>query len=72
MARRVLRTMVYGFIIVVMAGVVWHAYRDDQTKDLISAWGYSSLAWLSSALGTKTGSNLAVESGAKSADQAVT
>jgi hypothetical protein len=70
--RRVLRTFVYGFMIVVLGGIVWRAYGDVRTKEIIVAWGRSSLNQLSSVLGTKSmlGPDLAPESGPKFSDQA--
>jgi len=47
----VFRAAVRGLLIAIVVAVVWLAYRDDQTKKLIEAWGHSSVIWLSSALG---------------------
>jgi hypothetical protein len=49
--KRVFRATVRGLLIAIGVAVVWLAYRDDQTKKLIEAWGHSSVIWLSSALG---------------------
>ena len=49
--RQVFRTVVRGLLIAIVVAVVWQAYRDDQTRKLIKAWGHSSVIWLSSALG---------------------
>jgi hypothetical protein len=51
--------------------VVWQAYRDDQTMKLVRAWGHSSVAWLSSALGApQRESESAAEPSTKLSDQA--
>jgi hypothetical protein len=49
--KQVFRAAVRGLLIAIVVAVVWLAYRDDQTKKLIEAWGHSSVIWLSSALG---------------------
>jgi hypothetical protein len=71
--RRVFRTVVGGFLIAVVVAVVWQAYRDDPTRELIKSRGHSSLIWLSSVLGTmQRGAELAAEPASKLSDQAVT
>jgi hypothetical protein len=50
-AKQVFRAAVRGLLIAIVVAVVWLAYRDDQTKKSIEAWGHSSVIWLSSALG---------------------
>jgi hypothetical protein len=49
--KRVFRAAVRGILIAIIVTVVWLAYRDDQSKKLIEAWGHSSVVWLSSVLG---------------------
>ena len=68
--RRVFRT-VCGLLIAIVVAVVWQAYRDDQTRKLIKAWGYSSVIWLSAALGAKQrDAKSAAEPSTKLSDQA--
>jgi len=40
-----------SLLIVVAVAAAWQAYRDDQTRKLVQAWGHSSVIWLSDALG---------------------
>jgi hypothetical protein len=69
--RQVFRTVVRGLLIVIVVAVVWQAYRDDQPRKLMKAWGHSSVIWLSSALGaTERGSESAAEPSTKLSDQA--
>jgi hypothetical protein len=68
---RVFRTVVRGFLIAIVVAVVWQAFRDDQTRKLIKAWGHSSSIWLSSALSaTGRDSESAAEPSSKLSDQA--
>jgi len=70
-----LRTVIGGLIIVVAVavGAGWQVYGGDQTKELLKAWGRSSLIWMSAVLGTsQRGSEFATEPGSKLPDQAVT
>ena len=46
-ATRIFRTIVYGVIVALLVFVGWQAYRDEGTKEAISAWWRSSAAWLS-------------------------
>jgi hypothetical protein len=60
-------------IIVIAVAAGWQVYRDDQTKDLLKAWGHSLLSSSSAVLGTtQPGSEIAAEPGSKLSDQAVT
>lgn len=69
--RQVFRTVVRGLLIAIVVAVVWQAYRDDQTRKLIKAWGHSSVIWLSSALGaTERDLESAAEPSTKLSDQA--
>ena len=69
--KRMVRTVVGGLLIAIVVAVAWQAYRDDQTRKLIKAWGYSSVIWLSSALGAKgRDAESAVEASTKLSDQA--
>ena len=69
--KRMVRTVVGGLLIAIVVAVAWQAYRDDQTRKLIKAWGYSSVIWLSSALGAKErDAESAVEASTKLSDQA--
>ena len=74
--RRVFRTLVCGVIIGAIAGAVfaWQSSGDDQTKDLVRAWGHWSLSRLSSVLGTKSSPGLegAAQAVSKPPDQAPT
>src|SRR5271170_6370438 len=51
--RRVFRTFIYGLAVAALVTVAWQAFRDEQTKEIISAWGSRSLSWLSSVPGRK-------------------
>jgi hypothetical protein len=42
-ARRAFRTAIRGLIVVIAVAAGWQVYRDDQTKDLLKAWGRSLL-----------------------------
>jgi hypothetical protein len=71
--RRTFRAVIRGLIIVIAVAAGWQVYRDDQTKDLIKAWGHSLLNRSSAVLGTtQRGSEIAAEPGSKLSDQAVT
>ena len=71
--RRTFRTAIRGLIIVIAVAAGWQVYRDDQTKDLLKAWGHSLLNRSSAVLGTtQPGSEIAAEPGSKLSDQAVT
>ena len=71
--RRAFRTAIRGLIIVIAVAAGWQVYRDDQTKDLLKAWGHSLLNRSSAVLGTtQPGSEIAAEPGSKLSDQAVT
>ena len=71
--RRAFRTAIRGLIIVIAVAAGWQVYRDDQTKDLLKAWGHSLLNSSSAVLGTTLpGSEIAAEPGSKLSDQAVT
>lgn len=72
-ARRAFRTAIRGLIVVIAVAAGWQVYRDDQTKDLLKAWGHSLLNSSSAVLGTtQPGSEIAAEPGSKLSDQAVT
>ena len=69
--RRVFRTVGRGLLIAIVVVMVWQAYRDDQTRKLIKAWGHSSVIWLSSApSATERDLKLAAEPSTKLSDQA--
>ena len=71
--RRTFRTAIRSLIIVIAVAAGWQVYRDDQTKDLLKAWGHSLLNRSSAVLGTtQPGSEIAAEPGSKLSDQAVT
>ena len=71
--RRAFRTAIRGAIIVIAVAAGWQVYRDDQTKDLLKAWGHSLLNRSSAVLATtQLGSEIAAEPGSKLSDQAVT
>ena len=71
--RRAFRTAIRGLIMVIAVAAGWQVYRDDQTKDLLKAWGHSLLNNSSAVLGTtQPGSEIAAEPGSKLSDQAVT
>ena len=71
--KRTFRTVIGGLIIAVAVGAGWQVYGGDQTKELLKAWGRSSLIWMSAVLGTSQhDSELATESGSKFSDQTVT
>ena len=71
--RRAFRTAIRGVIIVIAVAAGWQVYRDDQTKDLLKAWGHSLLNRSSAVLATtQPGSEIAAEPGSKLSDQAVT
>ena len=71
--RRAFRTAIRGAIIVIAVAAGWQVYRDDQTKDLLKAWGHSLLNRSSAVLGTtQPGSEIVAEPGSKLSDQAVT
>jgi hypothetical protein len=71
--RRAFRTAIRGAIIVIAVAAGWQVYRDDQTKDLLKAWGHSLLNRSSAVLATtQPGSEIAAEPGSKLSDQAVT
>jgi polysaccharide pyruvyl transferase WcaK-like protein len=60
-------------IIAVVVGAGWQVYRDDQKKELLKAWGHSSLTWMSAVFDTSQhDAESATEPGAKLSDQAVT
>jgi len=70
---RAFRTAIRGAIIVIAVAAGWQVYRDDQTKDLLKAWGHSLLNRSSAVLATtQPGSEIAAEPGSKLSDQAVT
>jgi hypothetical protein len=50
--KHIFRVVVSGLSIASVVAVVWLTSRDDQTRKLVKLWGYSSVIWLSSALGT--------------------
>ena len=71
--RRTMRTLIHGLFIAIVVGAGWQVYRDDQTKDLLKAWGHSLLNRSSAVLATtQPGSEIAAEPGSKLSDQAVT
>ena len=71
--RRAFRTAIRGVIIVIAVAAGLQVYRDDQTKDLLKAWGHSLLNRSSAVLATtQPGSEIAAEPGSKLSDQAVT
>ena len=71
--RRTFRTAIRGLIIVIAVAAGWQVYRNDQTKDLLKAWGHSLLNRSSAVLDAKQpGSEVAAEPGSKLSDQAVT
>ena len=68
--RRVFRTVGRGLLIAIVVAVVWQAYREDQSRKLIKAWGHSSVIWLSSAIsGTGRDAKSAAEPSTKLSDQ---
>ena len=71
--RRVFRTFVYSLAVAALVTVAWQAYRDEQTKEMISGWGSRSLSWLSAGPGRKVafGQHPATAASANSSDQAV-
>lgn len=68
--RRVFWMFVSSLIVAAMVAVAWQAYRDVQTKEMISAWGRSSLTWLSTLSGNKSSVGPTTASVPKSSDQA--
>ena len=71
--KRTLRTVIGGLIIAVAVGAGWQVYGGDQTKELLKAWGHSSLFWMSGVLATSPhDSEFATEPGSKLPDHAVT
>ena len=71
--KRTFLAVIGGLIIAVAVGAGWQVYGGDQTKELLKAWGRSSLIWMSAVLGTsQRGSEFATEPGSKLPDQAVT
>ena len=71
--RRAFRTAIRGLIIVIAVAAGWQVYRNDQTNDLLKAWGHSLLNRSSAVLATtQPGSEIAAEPGSKLSDQAVT
>ena len=52
-ARRVFRMFIYSLAVAALVTVAWQAYRDEQTKEMISGWGSRSLSWLSAVPGRK-------------------
>jgi TolA-binding protein len=60
-------------IIAAAVGAGWEVYGGDQTKELLKAWGRSSLIWMSAVLGaSQRDSEMATEPGSKLSDHAVT
>jgi hypothetical protein len=71
--KRIFRTGVGGLIVAVAVGAGWQVYGGDQTKELLKAWGHSSLIWMSGVFGTSPrDSEFATEPYSKSPGQAVT
>jgi hypothetical protein len=76
--RRALRTTVRGFILVVLAGLVWQVAQDATTRDALKAWAQKtwahSLNWLSPVIDTKSqpSSDVAAGTVSKPSDQKVT
>ena len=69
--RRVVRTVVGGLLLVIIAAVAWQTYQDDQTGKLIKAFAHSSVIWLSPSFGaTQRDSESLAQSVAKTSDQA--
>src|SRR5271168_5145658 len=72
--RRVFRTFVYSLAVAALVTVAWQAYRDEQTKEMISASGSRLLSWLSSVPGRKASighPSTATAASTNSSDQAV-
>jgi hypothetical protein len=60
-------------IIAVAVGAGWQLYEGDQTKELLKAWGHSSLIWMSAVLGaSQRDSEMATDPGSKLSDRTVT
>jgi hypothetical protein len=71
--KRTLRTVIGGLIIAVAVGAGWQVYGGDQTKELLKAWGRSSLIWVSAVLGTsQRDPEFATKPDSKLPDHAVT
>jgi hypothetical protein len=71
--KRMVRTIVGGLLIAVVVAVAWQAYRDNETRKLVKAWGHSSVIRLSSALGAaERVSGSTVQPSAKLSDQTST
>jgi hypothetical protein len=69
-ARRVFRMFIYSLAVAALVTVAWQAYRDEQTKEMISDWGSHSLSWLPSGPSRKAGAGQHPAS-ANSSEQAV-
>ncbi len=69
-ARRVFRMFIYSLAVAALVTVAWQAYRDEQTKEMISDWGSHSLSWLPSGPSRKAAAGQHPAS-ANSSDQAV-
>ena len=71
--RRIFRSFIYSLAVAALVTVAWQAYRDEQTKEMISAWGSRSLSWLSSVPGRKVafGQHPATAASTNSSDQSV-
>lgn len=71
-AWRIFKTMIYGFIIVTIAGVIWLANRDADRTTTMATWAKASARWLSSTPATGSSSSapgLITEPTAKSINQ---
>ena len=69
--KRLAQTILGGFLIAFVVGVVWQTYRDNQTRNLIEAWEHSSVAWLTSIFSAKQReSRTSAQSSTKLSDQA--
>jgi hypothetical protein len=69
--KRLAQTILGGFLIAFVVGVVWQTYRDNQTRNLIEAWERSSVVWLRSFFSaTPRESRTSAQSSTKLSDQA--
>jgi hypothetical protein len=67
--KSVVRTLVGGLFLVIVAAVAWQTYQDDQTRKLVKALAHSSVIWLSSSFNATQGDSKS--SVAKTSDLAV-
>jgi hypothetical protein len=68
--KRLAQTILGGFLIALVVGVVWQTYRDNRTRNLIEAWEHSSVAWMTSFFSaTQRESRTSAQSSTKLSDQ---